>query len=266
MKQWLLRQGRLGSLAISARETVDLFLAVRNNPEAAGTVANDVLALRLVSRLGLPGKTFVDVGAHIGSVLSQVRQACPSMSIEAVEAIPEKVDTLRSSFPDVKVHACAVGESPGHVDFYVNTEKSGYSSLFPQGPSARTIRVPMQRLDDLVNPQHVDLMKIDVEGPELPALRGAQRLLTQSRPTLMFESGPINDDSTAKLYEHLRNLDYRVVLPQRLAHYDDGLSLEGFLESHLYPRRSTNYFAVHASRRDELRARARQVLKMPASN
>jgi hypothetical protein len=49
-----------------------------------------------------------------------------------------------------------------------------------------------------------------------------------------------------------------------VAHNDGGLSLEGFIESHAYPRRTTNYIAIPSERRVEIRDRARTLLGIAA--
>ena len=178
--------------------------------------------------------------------------------------MPDKAAQLSRKFPDIEVHACALGDEPGEMPFYVNTRKSGYSSLIqPEAAADQTIeeiRVPVMRLDDLVSSRDVDVIKIDVEGTEFGVLRGSGNVLAQSRPLIMFESGPKADDQLSPLWQLFADNDYAVLVPNRLAHLDTGLSLEGFLESHRYPRRTTNYFAVPRERIEEYRSRARRLL------
>jgi FkbM family methyltransferase len=56
-------------------------------------------------------------------------------------------------------------------------------------PTTGTVRVQLQPLDELAElaELHVGLLKLDVEGHELHALRGAERLIERSRPVVMFE-------------------------------------------------------------------------------
>lgn len=268
MKQLVLRTP-LAQLAIQTREKFDLTYAACFRPSDVGGLANDLLAGHLITRLCLPRKTFVDVGAHIGSVISSVQMQVPSAIIVAIEAIPEKAAHLRRTFPRVQVHQLALGNSEGNVSFYVDTKQSGYSSLYvPANKDAATIieiTVPMTRLDNVVDSDHIDAIKIDVEGAELEVLRGSQGTITRNRPIIMFESGPPpNGDLGSKRtkWQFFDNNSYIVVVPNRLAHHDDGLSIEGFCESHQYPRRATNYFAVPAERQLEYRDRARQILSV----
>jgi hypothetical protein len=115
----------------------------------------------------------------------------------------------------------------------------------------------------------IDVIKIDVEGAELDVLRGSMKILNESRPTIMFESGPQLEsdlDYTKEgLYEFFFSRGYVVLIPNRVAHNDFGLSKDGFIESHLYPRRTTNYFAIPKERRIEIRDRARSILKIPVA-
>lgn len=121
----------------------------------------------------------------------------------------------------------------------------------------------MDTLDNLISSPDVDVIKIDVEGAELGVIRGGKRVLSDCRPLVMFESAPSGVGSLGytkdALWRQLDELGYQIFVPNRLAHDGDGLSLECFLDSHVYPRRTTNYFAVPEERRIEIRDRARLI-------
>ena len=137
LKQTLLG-GPIGEIAISVREKYELLSASLFRTEEVGTLANDQLAARLVAAICDPGKTFLDVGAHIGSVISAVKKHVSSAKIVAIEAMPEKASRLRAKFPMVTVHNCAVADEVGNATFYVDTKRSGYSSLVSPGANAPT--------------------------------------------------------------------------------------------------------------------------------
>jgi FkbM family methyltransferase len=244
----------LGRAVMAARDTLHL---LRCPAEQRGTLRNDHLAAKLVTRLCRPGMTFIDVGAHIGSVMAEVR----GCKIIAFEAMPEKAEALRRKFPTATVHACAVGESHGDVTFFVDRAQSGYSSLSAHRSDTEKIIVPLRTLDSLVSGDDVDVVKIDVEGAELGVLRGALELVRRCRPVILFESAPDEPMYTkAEMWCWLRAHGYLVLVPERIAHDGPGLDCAGFAESHWYPRRTTNYFAVPVERRVEVRDRARAVL------
>ena len=258
MFRQLLLGSPFGRAAMRLRDAYALLTAGR---EGAGTIANDQLAGFIVARLVLGKGVFVDVGAHIGSVIAEVRHHSPDSDVIAFEAIPEKAARLVAKFPSVRIESCALSDREGSAAFFVDTRWSGYSSL-ARGSDAREIEVPLRTLDGVLAGVAVDVIKIDVEGAELGVLRGGAALLAASRPTIMFESGPeeVLGYTKEAMWSFLAERDYAVIVPNRLAHNAPGLSLDGFLDSHFYPRRTTNYFAVPLEKQAEVRERARTIL------
>ena len=236
------------------------------HPEAVGMIANDQMATVLVTKLCQPEKTFIDVGAHIGSIISSVIHYDRSINIIAIEAIPDKVKNLRKKYRDITIYDCAVGEAESVTTFYINTVESGYSSL--RKPSLEDalktveIEVPVKQLDSLISDKNIDVIKIDVEGAEFEVLKGANTIILDNRPIIMFESAPGDYDNKKKIYKLFQEHKYEIVIPIRVAHNDSGLELNGYLEAHLYPRRTTNYFAILSERRNEIRDRARKILNL----
>jgi len=245
----------IGRAVINLRDTIEI---LRTPRVALGTVVNDQLASSLMACLVRPGETFVDVGAHIGSVIAEVRFRCPSARIIAFEAIPEKVENLVRKFPDVKIHACALSDDEGETTFYVDLKQSGYSSLAERDGESRQITVPKWRLDTMLPDTDVHMIKIDVEGAELGVLRGATKLITRCRPIIMFESGPGDCLGYTKeqMFDWFSLHDYGLIAPNRIANTGGFMTLDGFLDSHEYPRRTTNYFAIPIERFQTVRAQA----------
>jgi len=234
----------------------DIIALIRTPRVALGTAVNDQLAPRLIAQLCQPTDVFVDVGAHIGSVIAEVRHNCPDARIVAFEAMSDKVAWLTRKFPTVTVHCCALSDQTGEAEFFVNLSQSGYSSLAEQQGSVRRITVAINRMDDLLD--RADLIKIDVEGAELGVLRGAMRIIEECQPLIMFESGPGNVLGFTKesIFSFFSDRGYGLLAPNRLAHTGSVMTLDAFLDSHEYPRRTTNYFAVPLTRLDEFRIRA----------
>lgn len=136
---------------------------------------------------------------------------------------------------------------------------TGYSSLVRNKNSVEIV-VPLRRLDDLIHEQ-IDTLKIDVEGAELGVLQGAERIVKESRPVIMFESG--FDEliySKDAMFNWLTERGYHIIAPDRMAHDGPGMSREGFKDGHWYPRRCTNYFGVPSERRIEVRDMSRHTL------
>lgn len=261
---------RFGAGAMHVRDWFRLRSIPLRNPEQAMATGNGIIADRLIGQVCRPGTTFLDIGAHIGSVFSEVHRHDPSIRIQAIEADPAKAMALRAKFPYCHVRNLAVGEQCGEVSFYIDRERSGYSSLVKRtGTSVETVKVSLQRLDDLFPDAMIETIKIDIEGAELGALRGGSNLLQRCRPTIMFESTGLGMNSLGysptMLWEWLNNADFHIMTPDRVAHDAPPLGLETFLDAHQYPVRSQNFFAVASEKISEIRTKAREILHIHAT-
>ncbi len=257
---------RTGQALADVSDYAALRLVPLRNPELASACANHVISRRLIRELCPRGGCFLDVGAHIGSVFSAVHRADPDLRIIAVEADPGKAAFLRRKYPFARVLECAAGDKTGTAEFFTHSTGSGYNSLLeeqrPEG--ARRIRVAIERLDDLLSGEAVDLVKIDVEGAELGVLRGAEELFARGRPVVMFESvgRQVNSlgYSPQMIWDWFAARDYAVLTPDRVAHDVSPLGRDTFLDAHDYPFRTHDYFAVPAEKAQTVRARAREIL------
>jgi len=155
-----------------------------------------------VQRFLRPGMTVLDIGAHhgfytllasklVGST-GKVFAFEPSARERRVLRIHSTLNLCRN----VRILPLALGAENGSSDLYV-VEKwaAGCNSLRPPAADvqASTTReqVRVARLDDqlaLLKIDHVDFMKLDVEGGELAVLQGAQQLLARrARPVILAE-------------------------------------------------------------------------------
>jgi FkbM family methyltransferase len=155
--------------------------------------------MAFVNRFLRPGMTVLDLGAHEGlyTLLASLRIG-PSGKVISFEPSPRERRALRLHLTlnrrsNVVVQGIALGEENAETDLYVVQATSGFNSLRPPAVHGRTttLRVPVARLDDwLLNHQinHVDFVKMDIEGAELAALKGATRLLERRpRPVILAE-------------------------------------------------------------------------------
>jgi FkbM family methyltransferase len=145
---------------------------------------NDEAVLRKYLR---SGSVFVDCGANIG-VLSLLASKLVGETgrVFSIEAHPRTVEFLRGNVKlnnasNVTVIHAAVGDHEGEVQF------SSRRSDDQNGVAESGIKVPLRTLDSLVPDAAVRLLKIDVEGFELFALRGASRVL-KTTEMVYFES------------------------------------------------------------------------------
>jgi FkbM family methyltransferase len=151
----------------------------------------------ILSRL-VPGSVYVDVGANIGGLVVPVaRHVGPAGRVVAIEASPRIAKYLADNVSVnrlANVTVCAVAadsESRGSVPFYeASSAQFGMGALTPfYGGTAIAVR--SERLEDLLESlgiDHVDVLKVDVEGFEGHVLAGAEKLLHGPHPPdILFE-------------------------------------------------------------------------------
>jgi FkbM family methyltransferase len=156
-------------------------------------------ASRAMRALLSPGDVMIDGGANIGlfTVLAATRVGSSGRVI-ACEPSARTMDILRDNlarndFGWVELREVALAEEPGRLDIQVFEPGSGFTSFAPaQIRGARVVEVEVTTLDEVAGERldHTRLVKLDVEGAELRALRGAAALLQRARPDFIVELEP----------------------------------------------------------------------------
>jgi len=151
-------------------------------------------AERQLLRSTLPaGAVVVDAGIY-----SQFLSRCvgPTGVVHSFEPSPGNFRRLQSAtrnLANVRLSQAAVGECSGRSKLYLsdklNVDHRTYTS---EGDSRRAVPIDIIALDDYFKPgQRVDLIKMDIQGYELHALRGANRVLADNPSAkLIFEFWP----------------------------------------------------------------------------
>lgn len=206
----------------------------------------------VLAKVLTPNSVCIDVGSHLGTVVGAMGRIVTDGRVHAVEPDPQKAQWLRSKFPQTVVHQAAVGAEPGTADFFVNMKKRGFSGLQKHGPGGEhtSMTVEVKTLDSLLADEaRVDFIKIDIEGGELAAFRGAETVLSRHRPTVIFECTQSGMDSFGYNSHDMWNFwdtrQYRLVyLEKFLADSQDAISADDFRQAHVFPFRAYNYVAV----------------------
>ena len=136
--------------------------------------------------------TVIDVGAHKGQFALLARHRYPAASLHCFEPLPEPRNRLTKLFGsdhDVQIHPVAASDEAGAASMHVSKLDDSSSLLpigdryvasFPGTEEGSRADVQVARIDEVrdgVDIARPALMKVDVQGAELEALRGAERTL-----------------------------------------------------------------------------------------
>jgi FkbM family methyltransferase len=119
-----------------------------------------------------------DIGAGIGTHTVTMASLDRVSKVHAFEPVPYNINKLKElKNPKIEIHPFALGKEIGEVELYLDTrypwvvghKHFGEKSAAHMEPDK--IKVQMKKLSDILN--HIDFMKIDVEGMEYDVLLGA---------------------------------------------------------------------------------------------
>jgi FkbM family methyltransferase len=211
---------------------------------------------RLLAHVITDGMNCIDVGCHLGSMLSEIVRLSSHGHHIAFEPVPYKAAWLRKKFPNVDVRQVALSDFQGQATFYINSQSSGHSGLRhnPAAGASATINVDLTRLDDIVPDDcRIGFLKVDVEGVEYRVFCGARRVLNQSRPIVLFEctqAGLANAGSNAEQVHNLftQEFSYHIYVIGDWLTKATPLEISAFAAAMNYPFRAFNFVAVPRDR------------------
>lgn len=163
----------------------------------------------------------VDGGAHMGSMIDLCLSHYPSPEIHAFEPIPQFVKILRKKYltnKSVFVYENALGARNEVVSFNILRYPNSSSIMKPSEISKfyhtdkmeieEILEVKQVRLDGVVD-REIDILKLDLQGYELEALKGSKQLLdkikiitTEVEFVPLYESQPLFRDIDIFLTEN----------------------------------------------------------------
>ncbi len=162
---WVPRQTR--TLRLSYRGLA-FRLKVGNQSEIE--VAREMFLEEQYSITGIDPKLILDLGSNIGASIMFFRAQYPSARIIGLEPDPDTFQRLTATvapLANVNVYPWAADGQSGHVGF-VQSRKSWESAIARDG-EAYTVKVEAVSLRDIfarLRIEHVDLLKLDIEGSE----------------------------------------------------------------------------------------------------
>ena len=196
-----------------------------------------------------------DVGANVGQWAEQlmsrvdrkVRLYCFEPAHMAYELLSQKLRGTRN----LHLYNFGFGSNEESVTLYSDSDSSGLASIYPRRLEhfginfSMTQKVELKRLDDFCDRagiDHIDLLKLDVEGSEFQVLVGGARLIKSDKINfIQFEFGGCNIDARTFFRDFYYSLEpkyriYRLLVDGMAPITRYGEVCENFL--------GTNYLAV----------------------
>ena len=163
-----------------------------------------------------PGDIALDVGANVGfHTLECWKRVGKQGRVISIEAMPVHANLVKrnlqeNGLPSTNVINVAVGDHDGEVT--IGLPDGGNAGMFGVNAGSSGTAVPLRRIDDLLDVTSLALIKMDIEGSELDALKGAEQTIRRHKPVIVIE---LNETALARcgatsnaVIEHLNSLGY----------------------------------------------------------
>lgn len=152
-----------------------------------------------------PGDVVIDCGANLGAFVHKAL-SCGAKKVVAVEISPNTAECLRRNFArqieagQVIVYPKGMWHQEDTLQLRVHPENSGENTVVmdPDGAAVGPV-VPLTTIDNMVRElklETVSFIKMDIEGAEQNALRGAKETLARFHPRLALTSYHLPEDVT----------------------------------------------------------------------
>lgn len=172
-------------------------------------------------------KVIIDCGANIGFVTHQFRSKFPNAKVFSFEPNPSVFKKLEKHYradPTITCLNLGVADVKGELTFHVN-KNTGTSSFLPPTQyhkdnlaSSKIVpkKVPVIHLQEIMDQyeiEHIDILKLDIEGYEVKAMEGIDDItnsvsiiFTEVNLIPTYENQPLIED----IILYLRNKGFHV--------------------------------------------------------
>lgn len=148
------------------------------------TFHSDTDESRFLASCLKPGMHVVDVGANLGIYSHILARAVGSSGrVTAFEPDPDVYASLSENIringlTQIVAHRIALGAKSGTASFQRSSHNYGENRLTVATPDgASVVETPVIMLDEFLEGAPVDFIKMDIQGWELPALKGMEKTL-----------------------------------------------------------------------------------------
>lgn len=165
----------------------------------------------------------LDIGANIGSHTYAYAKIINPKNIVAIEPNSEHVKCLKKNIPDCHVLELGISDKIGTVFYNEEHSNMGASFLsedknininFIEGIKVYPLDYLWDTIKILTGKENITFIKMDIEGWELKALKGATNLLKEQRPKLWMEvcNSHLKRTNTTEeeLYDYIYSIGYKI--------------------------------------------------------
>lgn len=157
---------------------------------------------KLLEGIGISDPVIFDLGGHRGETICQYQAKFPNALVYCFEPSPDSLVALDDKYrddPKTIIIPLAVTDQQGQQTLHIN-EIDAINSLLPLATSSRrylpgngitkgSIQVNTTSIDEFMQSQNVEvihIMKMDIQGGELTALKGAEKVLKKGQLPLIY--------------------------------------------------------------------------------
>ena len=167
-----------------------------------------------------PGGVFYDIGANVGYFSIEMAHVfADAITVVAVEPQPalSRATALSASlnrFNNIKVFEVMLGEQEGWAELFIGSHATQASAIALE-KNSRVLQCRITTIDHMLQSHLIPpptTIKLDIEGSELAALRGAERTLRKHLPAIIYECEVVNTSrfgySGKEIIEFLKGVGY----------------------------------------------------------
>jgi FkbM family methyltransferase len=195
----------------------------------------------------------IDIGCHKGEMMDIFIENAPLGTHFGFEPIPAFATELSQKYQNtkipkyqntkIKIFNLALSDKKGTAEFNYVVSNPAYSGLKKRKYDRKneidqTISVKIDLLDDQIgNNVKIDIIKIDVEGAEYGVLNGANKIIKNFLPVILFEHGlgasDVYGTTPTIIYQFMEKHNYNLSTLKRWLDNKESLKLQEF-ENHYY--------------------------------
>lgn len=186
---------------VIAVSRIDFVYAIRNQLQTNGVAKEDIVYIKdwrnntsQYFDLFIPHKheCFVDCGCYDGSTAFRFAGWCAEggmtydkiWSFEPDAASYEKCKNILQKLPDCELFPYGLSDEHTKVSFMANGYENAHIVENENASESGIQQIEVVKLDEILDGEKVTFIKMDIEGAEYAALKGAEKIIKEQRPRL----------------------------------------------------------------------------------